>query len=161
MNYVSHAETPLGGMLMASDGESLTGLWFVGQKNFAAGLSPDAIECECAVFEETRRWLEIYFSGRQPDFRPALAPAGSEFRHRVWRRMAEIPWGKTASYGEIARAIGSAPHPVGGAVAHNPILLILPCHRVIGADGSLTGYAGGLDKKASLLSLEGITFQPF
>ena len=157
MNYVSHAETTLGEMLMASDGESLTGLWFVGQKNFAAGLSPDTIERDCAVFDETRRWLDIYFSGRQPDFRPALAPAGSAFRHRVWRRMAEIPWGETASYGEIARAIGSAAHPVGGAVAHNPILLILPCHRVIGADGSLTGFDAGIERKLWLLRHEGCT----
>ena len=154
MNCISHAETPLGGMLMASDGESLTGLWFVGQKNFAAGLSPDAIERECAVFDETRLWLEIYFSGRQPDFRPPLAPAGSEFRHRVWRRMAEILWGKTVSYGEIARAIGSAAHPVGGAVAHNPILLILPCHRVIGTDGNLTGFDAGVERKLWLLRHE-------
>ena len=154
MNYVSHAETPLGGMLMASDGKSLTGLWFVGQKNFASGLSPDATERECAVFDETRRWLDIYFSGRQPDFHPALAPPGSAFRHRVWQRMAEIPWGGTASYGEIARAIGSAPHPVGGAVAHNPILLIQPCHRVIGADGSLTGFDAGIERKLWLLRHE-------
>ncbi len=159
MDFTAHYESPLGGMTMASDGEALVGLWFDGQRFFCAGMEQ---ACGCrdglAVFEETRRWLDVYFDGREPDFTPHLQLSGSAFRRRVWEMLLEIPYGKTTTYGEIARRIGGgmSAQAVGGAVGHNPISLIVPCHRVVGAIGQLTGYAGGVERKLRLLQLEGI-----
>ena len=147
---------------MASDGKALTGLWFDGQKFFAETLLPERQECLLPVFEETCRWLDLYFSGAVPDFTPALTLRCSPFRKRVCEIMLTIPYGKTMTYGEIAARIAEerglpsmSAQAVGGAVGHNPISLIIPCHRVVGTDGSLTGYAGGIDKKIALLELEG------
>ena len=107
------------------------------------------------VLEQTERWLDIYFSGHEPDFVPPLKLNGSAFRRSVWDELMKIPYGQTASYGEIARKLGTkSAQAVGGAVGHNPISIIVPCHRVLGADGSLTGYAAGVDKKMRLLELE-------
>lgn len=158
MQYTAHYASPLGAVTLASDGTSLVGLWFDGQKYFAATLDDEHKQKSLPVFEEARRWLDLYFSGREPDFLPPLAPKATPFRKKVWDVLLSIPYGKTMTYGEIAARIGkkSAAHAVGGAVAHNPISLLIPCHRVVGTSGSLTGYAGGIDKKVKLLELEGV-----
>ena len=156
MDYIAAAETPLGPVLLASDGEALIGLWFRGQAHENAGLSSVAEARELTVFDETRRWLASYFSGREPDFTPPLAPRGSAFQKRVWGRLLRIPRGQTLSYGDLARELGCASaRAVGQAVGRNPISLLIPCHRVLGAGNRLTGYAGGLWRKEALLHLEG------
>lgn len=146
---------------MAGDGTALTGLWIDGQKYDRATLA-EAEEAELPVFRQTQEWLKIYFAGREPEFMPPLAPKGTAFRQEVWEILRKIPYGKTITYGEIAAQIAEkhgkasmSAQAVGGAVGHNPISILIPCHRVIGADGSLTGYAGGIDKKAKLLEIEG------
>lgn len=162
MEYTYHYDSPLGGITIASNGSELTGLWFDGQRYFAEWLSNENEEQQLPIFEQTANWLDIYFSGKEPDFTPPLHLAASDFRMEVWRILQTIPYGKTMTYGEIAKIIaakrGSATmsaQAVGGAVGHNPISLIVPCHRVIGSDNSLTGYAGGVDIKRKLLALEG------
>jgi DNA-3-methyladenine glycosylase II len=169
--YTWHYESPLGGITMASDGEALTGLWFDGQKYFADTLASYHEEKKLPVFVQTKKWLDLYFRGKNPDFTPPLRLKGSEFRRKVWDILLEIPYGETMTYGEVARKLAEEPaaattpknagakrhvcaQAVGGAVGHNPISLIVPCHRVVGADGSMTGYAGGIDKKVKLLELE-------
>ena len=179
MNWISHYDSPLGGMTMASDGESLTGLWFDRQRFFGAGTDSSGRETCCLpVFDETCQWLDVYFAGRVPDFTPPLAPRGTPFREAVWQILLTIPYGQTMTYGEIADRMARqraaqrvaapevamqqglaqriAAQAVGGAVGHNPIAIIVPCHRVVGAGGSLTGYAAGLDRKRRLLQLENI-----
>ena len=162
MDYIHRCASPLGGITLASDGEALTGLWFDGQKHFAETLSREREEKALPVFAAAERWLAMYFGGRAPDFTPPLRLRGTDFRRLVWEILLTIPYGQTASYGEIAaeaaRRTGvprMSARAVGGAVGHNPIALIVPCHRVVGADGSLTGYAGGVETKARLLALEG------
>ena len=161
MEYVSHYESPFGDITLASDGEALIGLWFDKQKYFADALDEKHEEKELQIFEQTKRWLDIYFSGKEPDFTPPLRMKTTLFRRAVWEIMLTIPYGKTMTYGEIAKKIAEqkgikqmSAQAVGGAVGHNSISLIIPCHRVIGANGSLTGYAGGIDKKIKLLTLE-------
>lgn len=161
MNYTHHYTSPLGGITLASNGKALTGLWFDGQKYFGASLSKEYEERELPVFEQTDRWLDIYFSGKEPDFTPPIEMETTPFRKAVWRIMLEIPFGRTMTYGEIADKIAGqkglpsmSAQAVGGAVAHNAISLIIPCHRVVGTDGSLTGYAGGVQKKKWLLEME-------
>ena len=206
MTYTAHYNSPLGGITLASDGHALTGLWFDGQKHFALTLANESSEdSNLPVFEQTRNWLDLYFSGECPDFTPPLAPKGTPFQQKVWRLLLAIPYGKTMTYGEIAQRVvetrliaslhGATPQDallrsascrgaslrdaslhgasiqgtsiqgtllaknmsaqaIGGAVGRNPISLIIPCHRVIGANGSLTGYAGGLKRKKYLLELE-------
>lgn len=155
MTYRTTLASPLGPLLLASDGTSLTGLWLEGQKYFAAGLDPAAQKAPAfPVFRETERWLRDYFAGRRPPALPPLAPAGTVFRQSVWRRLLEIPYGQTCTYGALAAELGSSPRAVGSAVGHNPISILIPCHRVLGADGSLTGYAGGVERKQFLLALE-------
>lgn len=146
--------SPLGLITMAGNGDALVGLWFEGQKHFASTLGGDATEKWLPVFGEAGRWLDIYFGGVEPDFTPRLDLRGTPFRQEVWKKLLTIPYGETVTYGELARQVGSSPRAIGGAVGHNPVSLIVPCHRVIGADDRLTGYAGGLDLKASLLKLE-------
>ncbi len=161
MDCIWHYGSPLGGITLGSDGKALTGLWFDGQEHYAVALPPRA-ECrKLPVFDETCRWLDIYFSGHAPDFTPELAMHGTPFRKAVWDILLTIPFGKTMSYGEIAGILARqsgisrmSAQAVGGAVGHNPVSIIVPCHRVIGADGSLTGYAGGLERKARLLEIE-------
>lgn len=161
--YSQHYQSPLGRITMASDGDALIGLWFDGQKYFADTVKGEMTEQDLPVFKETARWLDRYFSGQQPDFTPPIAFRGkvSEFRKEVWKLLLSIPYGQTTTYGEIARQIsrqkgvsGMSAQAVGGAVGHNPISIIVPCHRVIGTNGNLTGYAGGIDKKVKLLELE-------
>lgn len=156
MDFISHYDSPLGGMSMASDGTYLVGLWFDGQKHYGDTLEKKYKECDLPIFDHTRRWLELYFSGKDPDFTPALFMRGTGFRRRVWEILITIPYGQTMTYGEIAKGIGKpgAAQAIGNAVSHNPISLIVPCHRVLGADGSLTGYAGGMEKKRWLLERE-------
>ncbi len=162
MDYISHYTSPLGGITLASDGEALTGLWFDGQKYFAATLSAQREERRLPIFEETAEWLDVYFGGKAPGFTPALNPRSTPFRKDVWDILLTIPYGQTMTYGDIARRLanqkglaGMSAQAVGGAVGHNAVSLIIPCHRVIGSDGSLTGYAGGIDKKMKLLRMEG------
>ena len=154
MYYLSRCGSPLGEMLLAADEQGLSGLWFEGQKYFAAGLG-EAVGAETEALALARRWLDIYFSGREPGFRPPLSLHGTPFRVRVWTALLEIPYGRTVTYGGLAERLGSSPRAVGSAVGRNPISIIVPCHRVLGAGGGLTGYAGGLEKKAYLLRLEG------
>lgn len=156
MTYIHDYISPIGRMMLAANENSLVGLWFYGAKYFADGLEGERTEALTPVLEQTEHWLNIYFSGHEPDFIPPLELHGSAFRRRVWDELMKIPYGQTASYGELARKLGTkGAQAVGGAVGHNPISIIVPCHRVLGADGSLTGYAGGVDKKIRLLELEG------
>ena len=159
--FVQHYDSPLGGILLAADEGGLTGLWFDGQKYFARDLSARHTEQDTPILAEARRWLDIYFSGREPDFTPPLHPIGSAFRQSVWEILLQIPYGHTMTYGKIARQLAEkrgakavSAQAVGGAVGHNEISVIIPCHRVVGTNGSLTGYAGGIDKKVKLLELE-------
>lgn len=158
MTFVQTYDSPLGGMLLAADEHGLTGAWFDGQKYFAHGLPAERTVRETPVLAQTKRWLEVYFSGKAPDFLPPLHPAGSAFRQAVWELLLKIPYGKTATYGALAKQLaagaGMSAQAVGGAVGHNAISVLIPCHRVVGADGSLTGYAGGIDRKIRLLELE-------
>ena len=161
MTYTYHYDSPLGGITLASNGTELTGLWFDGQKYFGDTLAKDCEEKRLPVLEQTVRWLDIYFAGREPDFMPPLYMQTTPFRKAVWEIMLAIPFGKTMTYGEIAEKIAKqkglskmSAQAVGGAVGHNSISLIIPCHRVVGTNGSLTGYAGGIEKKVRLLTLE-------
>lgn len=168
MFYVSKYNSPIGGITMASDGQSLTGLWFDGQKYFADNL-PDLYEQrELPIFAQTKQWLDIYFDGKEPDFTPPVSMDGvSAFRKRVWEILLTIPYGKTRTYGSIAKQIEAetgkrvSSQAVGGAVGHNSVSIVVPCHRVVGTNGSLTGYAGGIDKKVWLLTSEGIDVSTF
>ena len=156
MLFLTHYASPLGPILLAADETGLTGLWFEGQKYFPSFLGVDYQEKETPVLTETARWLDVYFSGKDPGFLPPLHPQGSPFRQAVWNILLTIPRGQTMTYGEIARRLDvHSAQAVGGAVGHNPISILIPCHRVVGSDGSLTGYAGGFDRKTRLLQLEG------
>ena len=156
MLFLTHYASPLGPILLAADETGLTGLWFEGQKYFPSFLGVDYQEKETPILTETVRWLDVYFSRKDPGFRPPLHPQGSPFRQAVWNILLTIPRGPTMTYGEIARRLGvHSAQAVGGAVGHNPIFILIPCHRVVGSDGSLTGYAGGFDRKTRLLQLEG------
>ena len=161
MTFTQRYDSPMGGILLAADEIGLTGLWFDGEKYFADNLLDEHIERETPILKEAKRWLDIYFTGREPDFMPPLHPIGSAFRQSVWEILLQIPYGQTVTYGEIARQLADkqgiakmSAQAVGGAVGHNEISVIIPCHRVVGTSGSLTGYAGGVDKKAALLKLE-------
>ena len=161
MDYTYHYSSPIGGITMASNGESLTGLWFDGQKYFASTLSQRHMEKQLPVFDRTCEWLDLYFSGKSPDFMPPVFMYVSNFRRDVYEILMTIPFGETMTYKEVAdliakkhRIISMSAQAVGGAIAHNPISLVIPCHRVIGTNGKLTGYAGGLDKKEWLLDME-------
>ena len=161
MTFIQHYNSPLGGILLAADEIGLTGLWFNGQKYFARSLPAGYTEQNTPALSEAKRWLEVYFTGKKPDFMPPLHIVGSAFRRAVWEILLQIPYGKTTTYGEIARQLSEkmglsrmSAQAVGGAVGHNEISIIIPCHRVVGTNGSLTGYAGGIDKKIKLLELE-------
>jgi len=161
-NYAQVYESPIGTMTMTGDGEALTGIWFNDQSRFACKKDADLHMENLPVFKDAIRWLDIYFEGGIPDFIPNLAFRTTPFCEDVCRILLEIPYGKTMSYGEIARRIAAvrgmarmSAQAVGGAVGRNPISIIVPCHRVIGSDGSMTGYGGGLWRKEWLLKLEG------
>ena len=168
MTYIQHYASPLGGILLAANDIGLTGLWFDGHKYFADNLPAEHIERETPILTDAKRWLDVYFTGNEPDFTPPLHIVGSAFRQAVWELLLQIPYGQTVTYGELACQLAEkqgAEHmsaqAVGGAVGHNPISLIIPCHRVVGTHGSLTGYAGGIDKKIMLLELEQADMQGF
>lgn len=159
MNYCTH-DSILGVLTMVSDGEYLTGLFMDSQQSNDFYTNMKFVE-NLPVFVDTKRWLDIYFSGKEPDFTPKIKTNGSPFRGEVWDILRKIPYGTTATYGEIAKEIAQnrgvekiSPQAVGGAVGSNPIGIIIPCHRVVGANGNLTGYAGGLGNKIRLLTLE-------
>ena len=161
MTYTYHYNSPLCGITMASDGTALTGLWFDGQKYFADTVLEEHIEKSLPIFDDVSKWLDIYFGGKEPDFMPLVTFETTPFRKAVWDILVTIPYGKTMTYGEIADIIAGqkgidkmSAQAVGGAVGHNPVSIIIPCHRVVGTGGSLTGYAGGIDKKIQLLKLE-------
>ncbi len=163
MQYTSNYTSPLGNILLTATETALTGLWFEGQKHFGLYLDKAAKPRELPIFAEARRWLDIYFAGAEPDFTPALHFTGTPFQNEVWAILAKIPYGRTMTYGEIAQILASrrgirqmSAQAVGGAVGRNEISIIVPCHRVVGSTGALTGYAGGLDKKVALLKLEKI-----
>ena len=161
MHYTTFYESPIGRMLLAADETGLTGLWFEGQKYFARCLDRETEEKELPVFAEAKRWLDIYFSGKEPDFTPPLHFTGTDFQKEVWEILCAIPYGQTMTYGAIADQLAKkrelsrmSAQAVGGAVGHNNLSIIVPCHRVVGSDGSLTGYAGGIERKTFLLNLE-------
>lgn len=163
MTYSTEYQSPLGPMTLASDGKSLTGLWFNNQKYFGSTLDERTEDQPLAVFTETKQWLDLYFQGQQPQFTPPIQLNDTPFRQKVWNYLLQIPYGTTCTYKEIAQHIANelnqssfSAQAVGGAVGHNPISIIIPCHRVIGTNGSLTGYAGGIDKKIKLLQYEHI-----
>lgn len=155
--FIHHESSPLGNILLAADEIGLTGLWFEGQKNYARTLSPESGERELPVFRQAKHWLEVYFAGKEPAFSVPLHPMGTAFQQRVWSLLRTIPYGNTVTYGEIAKRLAAEngiAHLSAQAVGRNPISILIPCHRVIGADGSLTGYAGGIGRKCALLTLE-------
>ena len=168
MQYSSYYHSPIGRILLAADTIGITGLWFEGQKYFACHLDKDHEEKEVPVFERAKQWLNIYFSGKEPNFTVPLHFTGTDFQKEVWKILCTIPYGRTTTYGEIAKQIAKrkglprmSAQAVGGAVGHNKISILVPCHRVIGANGSLTGYAGGIDKKIKLLQLERADMESF
>lgn len=162
MQYTCRYDSPLGGILLAADEVGLTGLWFEGQKYFALYLDKNHVQKDMPVFNLAKKWLDIYFSGSEPDFKVPLHFTGSVFQNEVWEILYAIPYGQTMTYGQIAQLLAKkkglprmSAQAVGGAVGRNEISVIVPCHRVVGSSGSLTGYAGGIDKKIELLKLEG------
>ena len=162
MQYTTTYHSPLGEILLAADEIGLTGLWFDGEKYYAWNLDENHEEKEVPVFQEAKRWLDIYFSGREPDFMPPMHMLGTAFQKEVWEILRTIPYGETTTYGGIAAKIAKkrglpsmSAQAVGNAVGRNELSILIPCHRVVGTNGSLTGYAGGIDKKADLLKLEG------
>ena len=168
MQYTAAYQSSVGDVLLAADETGLTGLWFEGEKFYALSLDPEHEERETPIFAITRRWLDIYFSGHEPDCMPPVHMIGSEFRRCVWELLLQIPYGTTVTYGDLARQVARrrglrrmSAQAVGGAVGHNEISIIVPCHRVVGTNGSLTGYAGGVDKKRRLLELEGVDMEKF
>ena len=161
MLHTQHYSSPLGEILLAADDAGLTGLWFEGQKYFAAHADAHADEARTPALDEARRWLDAYFEGKAPDFTPPLHLTGTPFRLAVWGLLLTIPYGATVTYGALAKRLAAqtgraamSAQAIGGAVGHNPVSIIVPCHRVVGADGSLTGYAGGVERKRRLLALE-------
>jgi len=155
MQYFDTYDSPLGEIILTCEGDSLTAVFFAGQKYADVYLSPEAVQKSLSVLEETKAWLDSYFMGNAPDVFPAMNLIGSEFQKRVWGLLFEIPYGETVTYGSLAKKLGcKAAQAVGGAVGRNPISILVPCHRVMGAGGKLTGYAGGVDKKEALLRLE-------
>ena len=162
MQYTSTYESPLGEILLAADDVGLTGLWFDQEKYYALNLASEHEPRETPAILEAKRWLDVYFTGQEPDFLPPLHMLGTPFQKDVWQILLTIPYGQTTTYGEIARRLAQqrglarmSAQAVGGAVGHNEISVIIPCHRVVGTNGSLTGYAGGIAKKMYLLKLEG------
>ncbi len=161
MTFTKRYDSPIGGILLAADDVGLTGLWLDGEKYFADNLPTGHMEVDTPILAQAMRWLDIYFAEQEPDFTPPLNPVGSAFRQEVWKILLQIPYGRTVTYGDISKLLAKkigrermSAQAVGGAVGHNEISIIIPCHRVVGTNGSLTGYAGGIGKKAKLLELE-------
>ena len=170
MYYMTQCESPVGQITLASDGQNLVGLWLKGQKYFGDTVNEVMKTADdLDIFKATNNWLNRYFAGENPAISElALAPIGGTFRQEVWRLLCEIPYGEVTTYGEIARKVAEkllktnmSAQAVGGAVGHNPVSIVIPCHRVVGTNGSLTGYAGGVDKKIWLLTHEGVNVERF
>lgn len=164
MIYTNDYDSPLGKMLMACNERLLTGLWFYGQKNFAANLEPGHKKAKHYVLDMAKRWLDIYFSGKSPnEILPSsfvlLNLYGTVLQVKIWQALTRIPYGETRTYSEIASQLNISPRAAGSAVSKNNIAIIIPCHRVIGSDGDLRGYSGGLERKIKLLSLEGVKIE--
>jgi len=163
MQYTAAYRSPLGKILLAADETGLTGLWFEGQKYFGISLGRKSEMRDLPIFDAARKWLDCYFSGGEPDFQLPVHLIGTAFQKEVWGILRTIPYGQTTTYGTIAGQLAQqrgiahmSAQAVGGAVGRNPLSIIVPCHRVVGTHGSLTGYAGGIDKKIALLQLEGV-----
>ncbi len=165
MYYQTTYASPVGNLTLGSDGNALIGLWLEGQKYFGGSvLSELRQKDDLTIFETVKEWLDRYFAGKQPQIAElSLAPVGGDFRQQVWKLLCEIPYGAVTTYGALAKEMAAktgkasmSGQAIGGAVGHNPISIIIPCHRVVGSDGSLTGYAGGMDKKVWLLEHEGM-----
>ena len=161
MQYISYYHSPLGKILLAADQTGITGAWFENQKYYAHSLDAEHTEKVTPILEDTKRWLDLYFSGKEPDFMPSLHPSGTPFQMEVWDILRQIPYGTTITYGAVAKEIARrrgiprmSAQAAGGAVGRNPVSILIPCHRVVGSNGSLTGYAGGIDRKIKLLALE-------
>ena len=161
MKYSNYYQSALGNILLSADDIGLSGLWFEAQKYYSRGLEVFAEQKEMPVFDKTKHWLDIYFSGIEPDFTPPLHLIGTDFQKDVWQILLNIPYGHTTTYSGVAKEVAlkrgmesMSAQAVGGAVGHNPISIIVPCHRVLGSNGCLTGYAGGIDKKMFLLNME-------
>lgn len=166
MEYNFEYKSPIGSIIITSDETEITGLIFKGESE--TEVLSDKKYKETSAIKEAKRWLDIYFSGKNPGYIPAINPKGAEFQKLVWKLLLEIPYGKTTRYGEIAGKIAEiknvsrmSAQAVGGAVGKNPIAIIIPCHRVVGKKGKLTGYRYGMDKKISLLALEGANMVKF
>ena len=168
--YSAHYDSPVGRIMLGANGKELAGLWLEGQKYFGDTVDGECVETpSLPVFSATIKWLDAYFAGEKPAISDlALAPKGSAFRQQVWRILCEIPYGEYLTYGEIASRIAlqtgkksMSSQAVGGAVGHNPISIIIPCHRVVGSNGSLTGYAGGIQRKIKLMEFEGVDMSGF
>lgn len=153
--------TPLGPVTAMSDGLSLMGLWFTDQKYYGSTLPKLMVISDRPIFTRVQMWLDAYFAGDQPAIDFPVRPQGTPFRQAVWQQLREIPYGTVLTYGQLATQLSEqlghfvGGQAIGGAVGHNPISLVIPCHRVVASDGALTGYAGGLDRKRALLQLEG------
>ena len=148
-------DSPLGEMRLYCDEEGLLAVIFDGQKYADRHIPKDAVQGTHPILEETKLWLSQYFEGKIPDFLPPFSLNGSAFQFRVWEALLKIPYGETVTYGELAKQLGcKSAQAVGGAVGRNPISILIPCHRVMGADGKLTGYAGGVERKEALLRIE-------
>ena len=154
MKYISYYNSPLGSIFLDSDGKFLTGLWFVNQKYYAKNLDNAALEKNLEIFDLTKKWLDLYFKGLNPDFNIPVKFNGTDFQKRVWFSLLNIPYGDTTTYGKLASILHTSARAIGTAVGKNPISIIVPCHRVVGKNNALTGYAGGIDKKEYLLKLE-------
>ena len=161
MQHIQTYESPLGELTFVSDGTALLGVWYEKQEPLDQLLQSPYETCNLPIFDETRRWFDLYFDGREPDFTPPLHLVGTDFRQQVWNDLLLIPYGETTTYGALAQQMAyrlgksrMSAQAIGGAVGHNPISIIVPCHRVVGADGTLTGYAGGIWRKEYLLNLE-------
>ncbi len=166
--YKTTYQSPIGRITLTSDGESITGLWLPNHQDIEAHYDDKLIEQEQPVFEQAICWLDSYFSGNKPEIDFPLKARGTSFRETVWKILLEIPYGKTVTYSDIARKVAlergkakMSSQAVGGAVGSNPISIIIPCHRVVGKDGSLTGYGGGIDTKIELLKLEKLDMTQF
>ncbi|MEG2123783.1 MAG: methylated-DNA--[protein]-cysteine S-methyltransferase [Clostridium sp.] len=155
-NYSCRLSSPIGDIRVAGDGTSLTGLCIAQQKYFPKEPGDEIAWNNLPLFVQTKEWLDCYFSGKEPEFMPPLSPQGTPFRREVWKLLCEIPYGQLTTYGRLAEKLGEhmSAQAVGGAVGHNPISIMIPCHRVVGADGNLTGYGGGICLKVKLLELE-------
>ncbi len=161
--YTFPYHSPVGELMLAGTADAITGLWFLRQKYFGSTLDAQAVEKQTPALRLAAQWLDSYFRGENPPLTLPLAPTGSPFRQEVWKILRQIPYGSLTTYGSIAHQLAQqtgkrvAAQAVGNAVGHNPIGILIPCHRVVGANGSLTGYAAGIDKKIQLLRLEGVT----